>query len=145
MTSTPNDHIRDLCKKYNIPMYINEGKSGITQDWNYAYSRADAELVTITHQDDIYRRNYTEKLFEYIDMAQNPTYHDSDSDFTYCGDLLSNDITLMAGGLSKKAFMTDYKYICIDRSLVEGNRVYLEDSYKEVLWESDLFEIRKNN
>ena len=33
-TSTPNDYIKGIADKYEIPYYINEGEGGITQDWN---------------------------------------------------------------------------------------------------------------
>ena len=55
-TSTPNDFIKGLCDKYGIEMYVNTGDSGITQDWNFAYAQADAEYVTIAHQDDVYAK-----------------------------------------------------------------------------------------
>ena len=57
-TSTPNDFINDLAAKYDIKVYINEGESGITQDWNFAYSKTDTEYVTIAHQDDKYSKHY---------------------------------------------------------------------------------------
>ena len=51
-TSTPNTYIQDLCDKYHIPMRVNEGEKGITQDWNFAYSICQTDCVTITHQDE---------------------------------------------------------------------------------------------
>ena len=66
VTATPNDFIKSLCEKYQIPMYINEGEHGITQDWNFAYAHADAEYVTITHQDDIYCEQYAEKMVKIL-------------------------------------------------------------------------------
>ena len=71
-TATPNDFIKSLCEKYQIPMYINEGEHGITQDWNFAYAHADAEYVTITHQDDIYCEQYAEKMVKILDSAKEP-------------------------------------------------------------------------
>lgn len=62
VTSTPNEHIKKLADKYNIPLIINHGQGGIVQDWNFAYKQADTPLVTITHQDDIYCRNYVEEI-----------------------------------------------------------------------------------
>ena len=38
-TSTPNKYIDDIAAKYNLKVYVNEGESGITQDWNFAYSK----------------------------------------------------------------------------------------------------------
>lgn len=50
-TSTPNDHIQRLAEKYEISLYIREGKSNIASDWNFAYQQAQTKLVTITHQE----------------------------------------------------------------------------------------------
>lgn len=71
-TSTPNAHIESICKKYDVPMYINEGEKGIAQDWNFAYKMADAELVTIAHQDDIYLPNYTEAIMRMAEHVREP-------------------------------------------------------------------------
>lgn len=71
-TATPNDFIKTLCDKYEIPMYVNTGEHGITQDWNFAYAQADAEYVTITHQDDIYCETYAEKTKKSLDAAKKP-------------------------------------------------------------------------
>lgn len=66
-TSTPNDHIKMLCKKYDIPMYVREGKSDIRDDWNFAYEMAESKYVTIAHQDDIYHKNYVKKIAKYVE------------------------------------------------------------------------------
>lgn len=69
-TSTPNDHIYNIAKKYNIDVFINDRKkpenvSNIGFDWQFAYNTAQTELVTIAHQDDIYLKNYTKDLLKY--------------------------------------------------------------------------------
>lgn len=71
-TSTPNKYIKGLCDKYHIAMYVNNGEHGITQDWNFAYSRANTKYVTIAHQDDIYEPDYVENLLCYIKKAGKP-------------------------------------------------------------------------
>lgn len=71
-TSTPNAHIDAIAKKYNIPVYINEGEKGLGGDWNFAYDKADTPLVTIAHQDDIYEPQYTEKMLELINNSKKP-------------------------------------------------------------------------
>ena len=58
-TSTPNDYIKNMAQKHNIPLYINEGKSGIGQDWNFVVSKTTTDYVTVAHQDDIYNENST--------------------------------------------------------------------------------------
>ena len=61
-TSTPNDHIEAIAKKYRLKLYIREGVSNIRDDWNFAISCADTPLVTIAHQDDIYHSHYVESM-----------------------------------------------------------------------------------
>ena len=72
-TSTPSPFLGAMAEKYDLPYYIREGKSNIRDDWNYAYSMADAEFVTIAHQDDMYCKNYGEELLKaaakYPDMT----------------------------------------------------------------------------
>ena len=53
VTSTPNEFIDKMAEKYAIPLFVNEGPGGITQDWNFGYSCADTPYVTIAHQDDV--------------------------------------------------------------------------------------------
>lgn len=72
VTSTPCHYITTLCNKYNIPIYINEGESGITQDWNFAYSKCSTPLITIAHQDDVYFERYTEVLGKMAESAKKP-------------------------------------------------------------------------
>lgn len=68
-TSTPNDFIRDMAQKYNLKMFVNEGKSGIGQDWNFGVSMANTDYVTIAHQDDIYKQNYLEEIVKNIEKG----------------------------------------------------------------------------
>lgn len=77
-TSTPNTYISHLCDKYHIPCYINEGEKGITQDWNFAYSKANTKYITIAHQDDIYESNYTEVMYEMMEKEKKPLIFFSD-------------------------------------------------------------------
>lgn len=78
VTSTPCTFIFDLCSKYDIKYYINEGDAGITQDWNFAYAKSSTPIVTITHQDDIYFQNYTEKLLDIYKKSKKPLIFFSD-------------------------------------------------------------------
>lgn len=61
-TSTPSSYIEQITEKYQIPLYVRDGKSNIREDWLFAYKKAGGRLVTIAHQDDIYRREYAEEL-----------------------------------------------------------------------------------
>lgn len=71
-TSTPNDYIRNLAKKYQLPLYVNTGEIGIANDWNFAYRQANTPLITICHQDDIYENMYLERVLEYFNKSKHP-------------------------------------------------------------------------
>lgn len=71
-TSTPNDSIRRVAQKYDIPLYINEGMPGICHDWNCAMSYCTTPLVTIAHQDDIYLPEYAAQALEHMGAAGHP-------------------------------------------------------------------------
>ena len=71
-TSTPNNYIFDIATKYNLSVFVNEGESGITQDWNYALSKVDTKLATIAHQDDIYEPEYTETFIKALKGSKKP-------------------------------------------------------------------------
>ena len=73
-TSTPNDHIRTLAEKYNIPLFVNEGEKGIAQDWNFALKCAETDLITLAHQDDVYKPAYTEYMLKCINRAKTPIF-----------------------------------------------------------------------
>lgn len=61
-TSTPNEFINHLSSKYEIPVFVKKGKPGIADDWNFAISCSETELVTIAHQDDVYSNDYSFRL-----------------------------------------------------------------------------------
>lgn len=71
-TSTPNEYIKNIADENDIPLYINSSAPGIASDWNFAYSKAETELITIAHQDDIYDSNYLESILEAFNKVKNP-------------------------------------------------------------------------
>lgn len=72
VTSTPNGYITALARKYDIPLYVNPGPGGITQDWNFGYSKADTPYITIAHQDDVYLKDYTARVLAAMGGAERP-------------------------------------------------------------------------
>lgn len=72
VTSTPNDYIKNMADKYNLQYYINQGESGIVQDWNFGYAKAKTPYITIAHQDDTYEPEYTEKILQQLKKSKNP-------------------------------------------------------------------------
>ena len=71
-TSTPNGHVRSVAEKYGIPLFVNGGQGGITQDWNFAYTRAGAKYVTIAHQDDVYEPEYAARALGMLERSEKP-------------------------------------------------------------------------
>lgn len=65
VTSTNNKYIKDMCKRYNIKLYVRKGKSDIQRDWNFGYNCTDSDLVTLVHQDDIYEEKYLYNVLNY--------------------------------------------------------------------------------
>lgn len=59
-TSTPNDFIDNIAKKYDIPVFTHNQGGSIGKDWNYAWSIPKTKYVTITHQDDVYMPEFLE-------------------------------------------------------------------------------------
>lgn len=65
-TSTPNSHITAMAKTYGLPIHVNESGGSIGADWNFALSVADARWVTLAHQDDIYRPDFSLRTLEAV-------------------------------------------------------------------------------
>ncbi len=62
-TSTPNDFIDKIAKKYDLKVIVNKSdKHGIGYDFDFAKNSADTKLITIAHQDDIYDHTYAEEV-----------------------------------------------------------------------------------
>lgn len=72
ITSTPSDYISELANRYNIELFINHGKAGISGDWNFAYYNSETALVTIAHQDDIYEEEYTYNVISEANKSRKP-------------------------------------------------------------------------
>lgn len=61
-TSTPNDYIKSIAKKYKVKLVINYGKGGHVEDFCFAYQQAKTKYVTLCHQDDLYLPDFCEKV-----------------------------------------------------------------------------------
>lgn len=72
ITSTPNKWIEQIVEKYQLVYYVNRGESGIVQDWNFGYSKAETDFITLAHQDDVYESEYTEKMLEAMNGKKRP-------------------------------------------------------------------------
>lgn len=77
-TSTPNEHIEMLAAKYHLQVYVNTGQSGIAEDWNFGYQKADGKIVTLAHQDDVYEPSFAQKNRDKLKRAKHPLISFSD-------------------------------------------------------------------
>lgn len=84
-TSTPNDYISKIAKKYKLDIIINENPKGIGGDFDFAISCSKTKLVTIAHQDDIYDYEYSYKMVNKYKENENsiiifPDYYEIKND-----------------------------------------------------------------
>lgn len=100
VTSTPNEYIEMMSKKYDIPLFVNEGEGGITQDWNFGLSKVETKLATIAHQDDVYDEHYTEEFVKRLKHTKKPLIIFSDY-----GEIRNGEKTTDVPMLKIKRFM----------------------------------------
>lgn len=62
-TSTPNEMIEKISKKYNVPLFTGQGGS-IGKDWNSALNCVQTSFATIAHQDDLYLPEYGDNILK---------------------------------------------------------------------------------
>lgn len=70
-TSTPNNFIKKLAKKYNLDIIINKNSRGIGDDFDFAISCSQTTLITIAHQDDIYDYDYSYEIVNKYNKNKN--------------------------------------------------------------------------
>ena len=67
-TSTPNELISGLAKKYSIPLLVNEHHGSIGEEWNFSYNAAKTPLVTLVHQDDYYEPTFLQNVLDRFNL-----------------------------------------------------------------------------
>lgn len=93
-TSTPSEFLEKTAARHGLKLYVNEEmafKSNIASDWNYAVKMAGTPLVTIAHQDDIYKEDYSRRIIENLNRAAKPLIAFTDY-AEIRGDMETNDI-----------------------------------------------------
>ena len=62
-TSTPNNYINKLAKKYGLEVVVNkDAKHRIGDDFDFAIKSGKTKLVTVAHQDDVYDYEYSDEV-----------------------------------------------------------------------------------
>lgn len=70
-TSTPNDYISGLAKKYGLEVCVNPN-GGHVRDYNFALKQIKTPLGMLAHQDDLLRPRFVEKNLEQLNRAKHP-------------------------------------------------------------------------
>lgn len=70
-TSTPNDHINTLARKYGIEVRVNSN-GGQVNDYNFAMHQPDTGLVMLMHQDELIRKDFVKKVIHELNLAIKP-------------------------------------------------------------------------
>lgn len=71
-TSTPNDFIKGIAKKYSVELAINTKTKGHINDFCFAYEQTHTKYVTLCHQDDIYYPEFGEMIVRKMEKYKQP-------------------------------------------------------------------------
>lgn len=93
-TSTPNDFISSMAKKYNVELRINKKTKGHINDFCFAYDQVDTKYVTLCHQDDIYYENFAEEIIKKMDKSERPVIAFSNYHEIKNGNKIKNNLLL---------------------------------------------------
>ena len=100
-TSTPNDYINKMAKKYKLKIYKNPKPGrGIGYDFDFASNCVKSDIITIAHQDDIYDYEYS---YEVVDTYKK--YSDSSIIFTDYYEIRNNKKEYKNKNLTIKRFL----------------------------------------
>ena len=119
VTSTPNNHVKGLARKYEIPLLVNCGESGMVQDWNFGLSQCTTPYVTIVHQDDVYFAEYAETAINKLQESKKPLIFFSDYVEIRGKDLVSKNWLLQI----KKLMLLPLRRICLQKSIFVRRRI----------------------
>lgn len=70
-TSTPNEYIEGIARKYDIEMRVNPD-GGQIKDYNFALAQVDTDLVMLAHQDEILSECFAQRVLEEINKEERP-------------------------------------------------------------------------
>ena len=72
VTGSPNGYISSVANKYGIPLFENPSPTGMAGNWSYAYRVADADYVTIAHEDDLYDKEFAASVAAAVQGRPSP-------------------------------------------------------------------------
>jgi len=93
-TSTPSDWLDEIGDKYGVPVKVRAGERSIAQDWNFALSQAETELVTLAHQDDEYHPDYVKSILQSADRSPDTLILFTNNDLLINGQRVAKTVNL---------------------------------------------------
>lgn len=93
-TSTPNEYIKSIARKYGLEMKVNKGKGDLADNFNFAYSCCDTRFVTLCHQDDFYSRHYLQEVGNALKDVKRPIIAFTDYAEVYNGAVRKSSLVL---------------------------------------------------
>jgi hypothetical protein len=104
-SSAPSSELESFAKRYGIPLHINPRRIDIAEDWNFALSVSQTELVTLAHQDDWFRPSYVVRLREALQRHRDALFAFCDySEHALLGTRPINANLLIKRALRRRAF-----------------------------------------
>jgi glycosyltransferase involved in cell wall biosynthesis len=70
-TSTPSPYLSAIARRYHLEIYVHDQGGSIAGDWNFAYTMCQTKYLTLAHQDDVYKPEYTEKCLSNLEKPGN--------------------------------------------------------------------------
>ena len=128
-TSTPDAFLEQTAAEYGLRYFVSSNKSSLRNDWGFALKTAaeqtGAQLVTISHQDDIYHRDYVKALMNAY------SYHPDMS--VFCTryrtiDGSGNEINGKAENVKRLLRLPLRLHALADRSLIKKSALILGNS-----------------
>lgn len=102
-TSTPSEFIELTAARAGVPLRINPVRSGMADDWTFAYRCAETPIVTLAHQDDVYLPDYAASLLGALERV-------SDANLAFC------DCAELIGGATRAHRV----HLWIKRAMLRG-------------------------
>ena len=104
-SSAPSTGLESFAKRHGIPLHINPRRIDIAEDWNFALSVSQTELVTLAHQDDWFRPSYVVRLRETLQRHRDALFAFCDySEHAPLGPRPINANLLIKRALRRRAF-----------------------------------------
>lgn len=147
-TSTPNDFIKKIAKKYGINVIARPAKDrgkGAASDFDFALSVAETELATVVNHDEVYNYNYSSEVVAYYENHPNcciifTRYYDMKGNFavTKSLNLIIKNILCWPLAVSKKSRFTKRLLLAFGDPICCPATTFVKGHYEFPVFDSGL-------